>query len=326
MENVTTVPAASGGPDISSISSATDVTPDLVASFERLEAAEQSNTGGTLGQAPPPAASGTPAVGAAGTSPTGVAPGATSTPQTLTQEQHQAAVAQAIAEATKPYGWTQGLNPAEVRGAMELLADLNRDPFSVMETIRAEMARAGVKPPTPKHQIVDVKPSFQAENGEPAYSAKDTQQLLANQKAEIMASLEPLMQERAQKQQLAEQAERREFGKTFFTNTAMKLPYFAENKAHILTELKAMPKDLQSKIGSTATLLLAYAQTIAKHVQPSLTTRIEADVVKRFQKQASGASLVTPGGHPASAPKSLSVNATADDLASHLAQLEASFG
>lgn len=253
-------------------------------------------------------------------------------------ERHEAALAnartkaaeEATTKALERFAWAQGLDPADVKAKLAVIARLYDDPKKFKADLEAEMKASGLieepEEAMPEADIVDPTGTLKT------YSIDAFKKALAIETKKIAkqlrAEMAPLQERHKTDQEKADAATKQGHIDRVTASTMAgirALPHFPKDKAEegkILAEMRAIPAETRAAVGGVAALYMAFEAYKTKHVYPTLQATAAEEVRKANAKKAAGSSIVGPVDNGTEAKPNALRNV--NDLAAHMAQLEAS--
>lgn len=310
----------------------------MIAAAQAASSADTTPAGNTAGDTTPqggkpapaiPDATGQPAAAAAATVPasaavTGEAPEARIVAATKNARE------QATREVEARYEAFKGLDPAEVKLAMQVLSELRSDTAKFHQELGQRInggqpAAAATAPEEyPAADLVSKDGTMKT------YTDATMQKVLdvhgKRVKAELMAELKPYLNYTDSEQKRTATAEAEAARDRFLTEAlteARQMPHFTKaNEPAILEEMEAIPLHVRKAIGPVAVIHRAYNSFLHKKVFPTVDSEADKRLRDEYsRKAAAGGGSAHPtqqGGDP---KPTVIRDGDVDGLARHMARL-----
>lgn len=211
----------------------------------------------------------------------------------------------AQAETLRSYG-LEGVDPADVRVGMEILADIRKDPKSFWQRLGTELGAQGggktteeVEEDYPEADLISPDGKLKTYSIDAHRKALDIHGRKIQK--QLMGELRPVMDFVENEKSTRSTAEAQAAVQTLVGQTlteARKLPHFTkENEPLIVEKMKAIAPEVKRAIGPVAALYMAYNQMMAEKVFPGIDAAAEAKVRDSYAKKANASNGST---HPVS--------------------------
>lgn len=207
----------------------------------------------------------------------------------------------AQAETLRSYG-LEGVDPGDVKNAMEILAAIRQDPKKFWQELGLQVGVADkeeVEEGYPEADLISPDGKLKTYSIDAHRKALDVHGRKIQK--QLMGELRPVMDFVEKEKSTRSTAEANAAVQTLVGQTlteARKLPHFTkENEPLIVEKMKAIAPEVRRAIGPVAAMYMAYNQMMAEKVFPGIDAAAEAKVRDSYAKKANASNGST---HPVS--------------------------